>query len=241
MPLTVPDRPSAANLAAMIDHTLLAPTATSEQIINLCEEAVECDFASVCVPPLHVSLAVQRLYGSTVKVGSVVGFPCGYSSLRQKVQETAELVAVGAEEIDMVIALNHLLEQRLDRLEEEIAQVVMAAQSASVKVIIECCYLDSAQKIAATLSIIKSGAAFVKTSTGFGSSGALAEDVRLLAQTAQARIGVKAAGGIRSLKTCCEMIAAGATRIGTSAGVKILGEITATEASSGGVCTSGSC
>jgi deoxyribose-phosphate aldolase len=125
----------------------------------------------------------------------------------------------------MVITLNHLLENRLDCLEEEIAQVVMAAQTASVKVIIECCYLDRAQKIAATRTIIKAGAAFVKTSTGFGSSGALAEDVLLLAQTAQARIGVKAAGGIRSLKDCKEMIAAGATRIGTSSGVKIIGEV----------------
>ncbi|MFN2258171.1 MAG: deoxyribose-phosphate aldolase, partial [Desulfuromonadaceae bacterium] len=121
----------------MIDHTLLVPTATSEQIITLCEEAVECGFASVCIPPLHVPLAVQRLYGSAVKVGSVVGFPCGYHSLRQKVQEAADLVAAGAEEIDMVIALNHLLENRLDCLEEEIAQVVMSAQPASVKVIIE--------------------------------------------------------------------------------------------------------
>lgn len=225
MPITGPDCLSAATLAAMIDHTLLTPTSTSKQIINLCEEAVECGFASVCVPPLHVPLTVQRLYGSVVKVGSVVGFPCGYNSLRQKVQETADLVAAGAQEIDMVITLNHLLENRLDCLEEEIAQVVMAAQTASVKVIIECCYLDRAQKIAATRTIIKAGAAFVKTSTGFGSSGALAEDVLLLAQTAQARIGVKAAGGIRSLKDCKEMIAAGATRIGTSSGVKIIGEV----------------
>lgn len=231
MPITEPDCHPAAALAAMIDHTLLAPTATSEQIISLCEEAVEYGFASVCVPPMHVPLALQRLYGSVVKVGSVVGFPCGYNSLRQKVQEAADLVAVGAQEVDMVIALNHLLENRLDLLEEEIAQVVMAAQTASVKVIIECCYLDRAQKIAATRTIIKAGAAFVKTSTGFGPSGALAEDVLLLAQTTQSRIGVKAAGGIRSLKDCKEMIAAGATRIGTSSGVKIFGEIATAEAS----------
>lgn len=231
MPITVPECHPAAALAAKIDHTLLTPAATSEQIINLCEEAVEYGFASVCIPPLHVPLVVQRLYGSVVKVGSVVGFPCGYNSLRQKVQETADLVAAGAQEIDMVIALNHLLENRLERLEEEIAQVVMAAQTASVKVIIECCYLDRTQKIAATRTIIKAGAAFVKTSTGFGPSGALAEDVLLLAQTAQARIGVKAAGGIRSLNHCQEMIAAGATRIGTSSGVSIIEEIAAAEVS----------
>ena len=231
MPITGPDPPLAAALAAMIDHTLLAPTATPEQIVNLCEEAVEYGFASVCIPPLHVPLAVQRLYGSGVKVGSVVGFPCGYNSLRQKVQETADLVAAGTDEIDMVIALNHLLENHLDHLEEEIAQTVMAAQTARVKVIIECCYLDRAQKIAATRTVMRAGAAFVKTSTGFGPSGALVEDVLLLAHTVQARIGVKAAGGIRSLKHCQEMIAAGATRIGTSSGVKIIGEIAVAEAS----------
>lgn len=227
MPPTVPDLHSPAALAALIDHTLLAPTVTSQQIINLCEEAVEYGFASVCVPPIQVSLAAQRLYGSVVKVGSVVGFPCGYTTLRQKIQETADLVASGAEEIDMVIALNHLLENRLDLLEEEIAQVVMAAQQASVKVIIECCYLDAAQKVAATQAVINAGATFVKTSTGFAPSGALIEDVQLLAQTARGKIGVKAAGGIRTLKACREMLAAGATRIGTSAGVMIVGELSA--------------
>lgn len=227
MPPTVPDRHSPAALAALIDHTLLLPTVTSQQIIDLCEEAVEYGFATVCVPPNQVSLAAQRLYGSVVKVGSVVGFPCGYNNLRQKVQESADLVAAGAEEIDMVIALNHLLEHRLDRLEEEIAQVVMAAQQAGVKVIIECCYLDTAQKIAATQAVINAGATYVKTSTGFASSGAVLEDVQLLAQIARGKIGVKAAGGIRSLKACREMIAAGATRIGTSAGVKIVGELSA--------------
>jgi len=226
MPIIVPDHHSAAALAALIDHTLLAPAATSQQIVDLCEEAVEYGFASVCVPPLHVPLAVQQLYGSPVIVGSVVGFPCGYTSLRQKVQETTDLVAAGAEEIDMVIALSHLLENRLDRLEAEIAQVVIAAQRAKVKVIIECCYLDAAQMIAATGIVIAGGAAFVKTSTGFGPVGALVEDVQLLAQTADGKIGVKAAGGIRSLGVCRKMIAAGATRIGTSSGVQIIGEIT---------------
>jgi len=241
MPIIVPDNPSAAFLAAMIDHTLLVPTATSQQLIDLCEEAVEYGFASVCVPPLYVPLAVQQLYGSAVKVGSVVGFPCGYNNLRQKVQETIDLVAAGAEEIDMVIALHHLLENRLDRLEEEIAQVVITAQQARVKVIIECCYLDAAQMIAATRIVVASGAAFVKTSTGFGPAGALVEDVQLLAQTANGKIGVKAAGGVRSLIACREMIAAGATRIGTRSGVQIIEELCTSAASSGGLCTSGSC
>ncbi len=230
MPIIVPEGCSPADLASLIDHTLLTPTASSLQVIELCEEAVEYGFASVCVPPLHVSLATRRLYGSAVKVGSVVGFPCGYHSLRQKVQETADLVAIGAQEIDMVIALCHLLENRPDLLEEEIAQVVMAAHHASVKVIIECCYLDTVQKIAATQATMKAGAAFVKTSTGFAPSGAQVDDVQLLAQTARGRIGVKAAGGVRTLSSCQEMMAAGATRIGTSSGVHIVNEMIASTA-----------
>ncbi len=222
MPTIVPEAGCPAALAAFIDHTLLAPATTTDQIIGLCEEAVEYGFASVCVPPLHVALAAQRLYGSSVRVGTVVGFPCGYNMLRQKVVETGDLLAAGAEEIDMVISLSHLLEKRLDLLEEEIAQVVMAAHQAQVKVIIECCFLQSDQKIAATRTAIKAGAAYVKTSTGFGPSGATVDDVRLLAQIADGRIGVKAAGGIRTLVAFQQMIAAGATRIGTSSGVQIL-------------------
>ncbi|MFO7765569.1 MAG: deoxyribose-phosphate aldolase [Pelovirga sp.] len=222
MPTTVPDTASPGALAALIDHTLLAPTTTTKQIVDLCEEAVEYGFASVCVPPLHVALAARRLYGSAVRVGTVVGFPCGYSTLRQKVMETGDLVAAGAEEIDMVIFLSHLLENRLDLLEEEIAQVVMAAQQAPVKVIIECCFLQSEQKVAATRVAIKAGAAYVKTSTGFGRSGATVADVRLLAGVADGKIGVKAAGGIRTLDVFREMVAAGATRVGTSSGVQLL-------------------
>lgn len=222
MPTIAPEPGSPAALAALVDHTLLAPVTSTDQIIDLCEEAVEYGFASVCVPPLYVPLATRRLYGSSVRVGTVVGFPCGYSMLRQKVGETGDLVAAGAEEIDMVISLRHLLENRLDLLEEEIAQVVMAAQQAQVKVIIECCFLQTEQKIAATRAAIKAGATYVKTSTGFGPSGATVDDVRLLAQTGAGKIGVKAAGGIRTLDTFRQMIAAGATRIGTSSGVQIL-------------------
>jgi deoxyribose-phosphate aldolase len=152
----------------------------------------------------------------------VVGFPCGYNCLRQKVQETVELVAAGATEIDMVVTLAHLFEGHFDLLEEEIAQVVIAAQQAPVKVIIECCYLDTAQKIAATQRAVAAGAAFVKTSTGFGPSGATLEDVQLLVSAAAGQLAVKAAGGIRSWQECEKFLAAGAERIGTSAGVAIL-------------------
>lgn len=212
------------NPAPFIDHTLLKPDAIETQFVQLCEEAVEYGFASVCLPPAFVPLAVERLYGSEVKVCSVVGFPCGYNSLRQKVAETAELVALGAEEVDMVVPIGRLLERRFELVEEEIAQVVLAAEQAAVKVIIECCYLDRELKQRATELVVKAGAAYVKTSTGFGSSGAILDDVRLLAEIADARIGVKAAGGIRDLAGCQQMLTAGATRIGTSAGLKIMAE-----------------
>lgn len=212
------------NPALLIDHTLLKPATTEAEVVVLCEEAVEYGFASVCLPPAFVPLAVGHLYGSEVKAGTVVGFPCGYNSLRQKVTETAELVALGAEEIDMVAPIGRLLERRFDLVEEEIAQVVLAAEQVPVKVIIECCYLDRELKQRATELVVKAGAAFVKTSTGFGPSGATVEDVRLLAETAGGRIGVKAAGGIRDLESCRQMLAAGATRIGTSAGLKIVAE-----------------
>lgn len=217
-----PDRIPMDNPASLIDHTLLKPDATEAQFVVLCEEAVELNFACVCVPPLFVPFAVERLYGSGIKVCTVIGFPCGYHTLRQKVAETAESVASGAEEIDMVVSIGRLLERRFDLVEEEIAQVVLAAEQAAVKVIIECCYLDHELKQKATELVIKAGAAYVKTSTGFGPSGATVEDVGLLAETASGRIGVKAAGGIRDLTTLQQMVAAGATRIGTSAGLSIM-------------------
>jgi deoxyribose-phosphate aldolase len=212
------------NPASLIDHTLLKPDATAEQFAVLCEEAVEHEFASVCLPPAFVPLAAERLYGSEVKVCTVVGFPCGYNTLRQKVAETTELVALGAEEIDMVVSISRLLELRFDLVEEEIAQVVLAAEQCPVKVIVECCYLDRELKQRATELVVKAGAAFVKTSTGFGPTGATLEDVQLLAKAAAGEIGVKAAGGIRDLTGCQQMVAAGATRIGTSAGLKIITE-----------------
>ena len=221
------------NPAPLIDYTLLKPDATEAQFALLCEEAVEQGFATVCVPPAVVSFVVDRLYGSAVRVCSVVGFPCGYNSLRQKIAETAELVALGVDEIDMVISLGHLLDGRYLLVEEEIAQVVLAAERRPVKVIIECCYLDQDLKQRATELVVKAGAAFVKTSTGFGTSGAVLEDVVLLAKVAAGRIGVKAAGGIRDLASCQQMLAAGATRIGTSAGVKIATDWQALQSTAG--------
>lgn len=219
-----PDCQVMDNPAPLIDQTLLKPETTGIQIAALCEDAVEYGFASICIPPVFVAAAADQLYGSEVRLCTVVGFPCGYSTLRQKVLETADLVAQGATEIDMVVQISQLLENRFEAVEEEVAQVVLAAGDAAVKVIIECCYLTSEMMLHATESVVRAGADFVKTSTGFGPNGARLEDVRLLAQAAAGRIGVKAAGGIRDLESCQAMLAAGATRIGTSAGVQIVNQ-----------------
>jgi len=208
--------------APHIDHTLLRADATSEQLLRLCEEAVECGFASVCVPPLYVPLAAARLYGSDVAVGKVVGFPLGYSTTAAKGFETREAVAAGASEIDMVVPLGAALTGDLQRVEEDIREVTAAAGAARVKVIIECCYLEDGLKRALVERVVVAGAAYVKTSTGFAAGGATVADVRLLAGAAAGRIGVKAAGGIRDWASCRAMLEAGATRIGTSSGVAIL-------------------
>lgn len=211
-----------ANPAEVIDHTLLRPTATPAEIAQLCEEAVEYGFVSVCVPPRFVRQVSEQLYGSGVLTGTVVGFPLGYASSETKVFETREACALGAREIDLVIPLGAALAGDLALVEAEIARVVVAAQAAPVKVILECCYLSDAQKSALAEVVVAAGAAYVKTSTGFGSGGATLEDVRLLRRVVGARAGVKAAGGIRDLQGFEAMRAAGASRIGTSAGVAIV-------------------
>ncbi len=212
----------ADNPAPLIDHTLLRPQTTVSQIEQLCEEAVEWGFAAVCVPPVFAPRAVNCLYGSETVVAGVVGFPCGYDSLASKVQLAAELASTGCAELDMVIQIGQALDGDLGGVEEEISQVVLAAPAAKVKVIIECCYLEEHLKAELTRTVIRSGAAYVKTSTGFGPSGAKVADVRLLAEAAGGRIGVKAAGGIRSLAELRAMQQAGASRIGTSSGVQIM-------------------
>ncbi len=210
------------NPARFIDHTLLKAEATSEQIVRLCEEAVEHGFAAVCVPPVQVPLAAARLYGSEVAVATVVSFPLGYEPVAVKAFAAGRAVASGAGEIDMVIHLGAVREGRLDVVQGEIAEVVRSSHGAAVKVILECCFLDNALKMALMERAIAAGAAFVKTSTGFGPSGATEMDVRLLAGAAAGRIGVKAAGGIRDWPFCCQLLAAGASRIGTSAGPQII-------------------
>ncbi|MFO7982264.1 MAG: deoxyribose-phosphate aldolase [Desulfuromonadales bacterium] len=210
------------NPAPFIDHTLLKADTNEAQIRRLCEEAVEYGFASVCIPPAHVSLAADLLYGSDVKVGTVVGFPLGYVSSEIKAFETSEAVARGAEEIDMVIHVAAAMDGRFDAVGRDVGEVVKAAGDSTVKVIIECFYLDEPAKRQAAEAVVAAGAAYVKTSTGFAPGGATIEDVRLLAEVADDRIGVKAAGGVRDWNFCRALLQAGATRIGASAGVAIV-------------------
>ncbi len=227
MPTTGPevDAGEALRLARYLDHTLLKADATAGQISSLCEEARHWEFASVCVPPRFVPQAVEQLAGSAVAVGTVIGFPLGYQTTACKVFEAKEAVAGGATELDMVIHPGQALSESIERVEEEMVAVVAAAGSATVKVIIECCYLSDVLKGALAEAVVRAGAGYVKTSTGFGSGGATLEDVRLLAERVQGKCGVKAAGGIRDLAACREFLAAGATRIGTSNAVAIMHEI----------------
>jgi len=204
-----------------IDHTLLKSTATPAQIDTLCEEAVEYGFAAVCIPPVYVRQAADRLYGSQVQVATVVGFPLGYEPTTVKRIQAEQAVAAGATEVDMVIHLGSAKVGDLGGVRKDIAAVVAATQEAVVKVIIECCEFDDAAKKELARVVVDSGAEYVKTSTGFAAGGATLDDVKLLAGVVKGRARVKAAGGIRDLDSCLAMIAAGADRIGTSAGVEI--------------------
>ena len=209
------------NPAPFIDHTLLKPTATPEEIARICEEAVEFGFATVCIPPVYVRRAADALYGSEVKIATVVGFPLGYEPISVKRFQTQAALSAGATEIDMVINLAAAESSDFEQVEEDIAAVVSAAEGAPVKAIIECCLFDREKKEALAKAVVRAGADYVKTSTGFAAGGATLDDVRLLAAAVSGQAKVKAAGGIRDWASCREMIAAGADRIGTSAGVEI--------------------
>ncbi len=213
-----------AEIAALIDHTILKPEAARDDIVRLCAEARQYGFASVCLNPYWAPLAAAELAGSPVKVCAVAGFPLGATSTAAKAAETAEAVRAGAREIDMVINVGALRSGECDAVRADIHQVVRASHAggAIVKVIIEAALLTDEQKVAACLLAKEAGADFVKTSTGFGPGGATAQDVALMRRTVGPVMGVKAAGGIRTLEDLESMVAAGATRIGASAGVKIV-------------------
>ena len=211
-------------IAELIDHTLLKPQATAADIRRLCQEARQHDFIAVCVNPYWVSLAASELKGSPVLVASVVGFPLGASTVVNKVAETVGAIAVGAREIDMVLNIGELCAGNFDAVRADIAAVVLEAHSrgALVKVILETALLNDDQKTAACVICKQIGADFVKTSTGFSTHGATVQDVALMRRVVGPDVGVKASGGIRTLEDLEAMRAAGANRIGTSAGVQIV-------------------
>ncbi|GAA1473967.1 deoxyribose-phosphate aldolase [Corynebacterium aurimucosum] len=208
--------------AQLIDHTLLKPTAQATQIDTLIAEAKEHGFASVCVNPTWVARATEQLAGTEVKVCTVIGFPLGANTSEVKAFEARDAIAKGASEVDMVINVGAALDGDWDAVESDIKAVVDAAEGSLVKVILETCYLDAAQIKEASTRAVAAGADFVKTSTGFGTGGATIEHVALMREVVGPEIGVKASGGVRTAEDMAAMVAAGATRIGTSNGVSLV-------------------
>jgi len=221
---------SPASLAALFDHTLLKPEATRDQVIHLCEEAATHRFACAMVNPSWVALAVSVLAGTGVPVGAVAGFPLGASLSTTKRAETQTLVTLGAKEIDMVIDIGALKSGDHRRVAQDIRGVVEIAHDAGAlaKVILETCLLTLQEKLLASELALQAGADFLKTSTGFSSAGATAADVAILRGVAGTHCGVKASGGIKTLDHARTMLEAGANRIGASASVAILHELTTT-------------
>jgi deoxyribose-phosphate aldolase len=221
--VTVADLPG---IARLIDHTLLKPEASHDEIQRLCEEATRFGFASVCINPWYVPLATESLRGTSVKVCTVVGFPLGATLPQVKIHEAEESLKLGAQEIDMVINIGALKSGQDDVAESDIRGVVEATRrcGAICKVILETALLTVEEKVRGSLACKRAGADFVKTSTGFSTAGATPEDVALIRAVVGPEMGVKAAGGVRSLTDLKKMVCAGATRIGTSAGVKIMEE-----------------
>lgn len=208
--------------AALIDHTILAPQATKENVKQLCKEAMEYGFHSVCVNSSFVYYCAQLLKDSDVRVCTVIGFPLGAMSTAGKVAEAEQAMADGAEELDMVIHVGMVKSGDWEYVKQDISSVTEAAKGrAIVKVILETCLLTEEEKIEACRACRECGADFVKTSTGFSKGGATAEDVALMRRTVGPEMGVKASGGIRSLDDAKAMVEAGATRLGTSSGVAI--------------------
>lgn len=211
------------DIAKMIDHTILKPEATKEQVKVLCQEAMEYGLASVCVNSSFVPYCAELLSDSQVKVCTVIGFPLGAASTAAKVAETKDAIANGADEVDMVVHVGMIKSKDWDYVEHDIQEVVDAARhKAAVKVIIETCLLTEEEKVKVCQICKDTGADFVKTSTGFSFGGATKEDVALMRKTVGEAMGVKASGGVRTKERAEEMIAAGATRLGTSSGIEIV-------------------
>ncbi|TXR61304.1 deoxyribose-phosphate aldolase [Bacillus sp. AR18-7] len=211
------------NIAKLIDHTILKANTTKEDVMKVIEEAKEYKFASVCINPTWVKLAAEELAGHDVAVCTVIGFPLGASTTETKAFETKDAIAKGATEVDMVINVGALKDGDNELVEKDIYEVVQAAKGkALVKVIIETCLLTDEEKVRACELSVKAGADFVKTSTGFSTGGATAEDIALMRKTVGPNVGVKASGGVRTREDAEKMVAAGASRVGASASVAIV-------------------
>ncbi len=213
-----------------IDHTLLKPQSTQSEIESLCKEAIEFNFKSVCINPTWVSYAASLLKDSEVLTCTVIGFPLGASSTAVKAFETAQAVKDGASEIDMVLNIGMLKSQKLDELHSDVKAVVDSASGKTVKVILETCLLSPEEITTASKICVKAGAHFVKTSTGFSTSGASQEAVELMVAAVDGKAEIKASGGIRSLEDAKKYIALGATRLGTSSGKAIMQGTTSSSA-----------
>lgn len=209
-------------LSKYIDHTLLKADATRDEIITLCKEAKEYDFASVCVNPSWIDAAKKELDGTDVKVCVVIGFPLGAMTCEAKVFEAKDAISKGADEVDMVINIGRLKDGEDDYVKHEISAIKEAVGEHVLKVIIETCLLSDEEKVRACLDAKEAGADFVKTSTGFSTAGATVEDVALMKKTVGEGVSVKAAGGVRTKDDMMAMIGAGADRIGTSRGVSLM-------------------
>lgn len=216
------DPSNPASLASLIDHTILRPDARADEVALHCEEALVHRFCSVCVNPIYVPQVAAHLSGSGVLTCSVICFPFGATATAAKAHEAGWVVANGAQEVDMVIAVGALKDRHYDDVRTDIAAVKAACGDAVLKVIIETCLLADDEKVIACRLSEEAGADFVKTSTGFAGGGATAEDIRLMRRTVGPRLGVKASGGIRTRGDALKMIEAGASRIGASSGVALI-------------------
>src|SRR5712691_9254029 len=234
--LTGAESEAAREVARFIDHTLLKPDATRDEILKVCEEGVRYGFASVCINPIWVREAACALRGSGVKVCTVIGFPLGANAPDTKSYEARRAIFDGASELDMVINVGALKSAEHDLVSRDIRGVVEVAHEVGYicKVIIETALLTDDEKVSACLIAREAGADFVKTSTGFSTGGATAADVALMRRAVGGQMGVKASGGVRDLKQAQEMIRAGATRIGASVGVKIIQEVAGSPVSASG-------
>lgn len=209
-----------------VDHTQLKAYCTWEDIKKLCEEAIECQTASVCIPPCYIK-RVHDIYGEKINICTVVGFPLGYSVTAAKITETEQAIADGANEIDMVINISDVKNGDLDAVEAEIAALKKVTGDKILKVIIETCYLTEEEKIALCKAVTNAKADFIKTSTGFGTGGATIEDIKIFKENIGPDVKMKAAGGVKSVEDLKAFIELGCARIGTSSAVKMVKEFLA--------------